>query len=307
MALYKYVSIERLDILQSGYIRFTQPLAFNDPFEFFPYYKSIAPREAVEEIINKYGYNDQNLEQMVFDSVQKRLQAFPRVYIPSSLVKDTVNKWISANQHMVPEMVFNFFEMKDEFREYCIDLIKDTFNNIYGILCLSEDPNNILMWSHYANNHNGFVIQFNDHHPFFSKCNSKNHLSSKIQKVRYSKIRPQITIYNPELSKEENMEVWAKNIFWVKNIDWLYEHEWRMVKVIRSWDGITKEATPPIYLYPLPINCIEAVIIGVRTDKNRIDKIFNLLQSDPKYSNIRVKKAFIDEKEYKLNIREFSP
>jgi hypothetical protein len=34
--LYKYLAPERLDILEHGRIRFTQPEAFNDPFEFLP-------------------------------------------------------------------------------------------------------------------------------------------------------------------------------------------------------------------------------------------------------------------------------
>ncbi|MFM2343742.1 MAG: hypothetical protein RLZZ210_350 [Pseudomonadota bacterium] len=30
----------------------------------------------------------------------------------------------------------------------------------YGVLCLSEEPLDILMWSHYAQNHKGFVVEF---------------------------------------------------------------------------------------------------------------------------------------------------
>lgn len=34
-----------------------------------------------------------------------------------------------------------------------------TLKNV-GVLCLSKDSKNILMWSHYAQNHTGFVIEF---------------------------------------------------------------------------------------------------------------------------------------------------
>ena len=34
--VYKYVAPERLDILEKGLIRFTQPAALNDPFESTP-------------------------------------------------------------------------------------------------------------------------------------------------------------------------------------------------------------------------------------------------------------------------------
>ena len=38
MVFYKYVSAERIDILQNRLIRFTQPNAMNDPFEARPYF-----------------------------------------------------------------------------------------------------------------------------------------------------------------------------------------------------------------------------------------------------------------------------
>ena len=43
MSIYKYIPPERIDILQNNHIRFTQPSAFNDPFEAFPYFKALAP------------------------------------------------------------------------------------------------------------------------------------------------------------------------------------------------------------------------------------------------------------------------
>ena len=36
MVLYKYLTPARLDVLEGRRIRFTQPAAFNDPFEFRP-------------------------------------------------------------------------------------------------------------------------------------------------------------------------------------------------------------------------------------------------------------------------------
>ncbi len=58
MALYKYVTIERFDILKYGHIRFTPPAAFNDPFELFPYIESIAPEKDIEEYILKHEWDE---------------------------------------------------------------------------------------------------------------------------------------------------------------------------------------------------------------------------------------------------------
>jgi hypothetical protein len=53
MAIYKYVTVERIDIFKNGHIRFTQPSAFNDPFETFPYFSAIAPEDAVDDFLKK--------------------------------------------------------------------------------------------------------------------------------------------------------------------------------------------------------------------------------------------------------------
>src|SRR5260221_12186075 len=39
--------------------------------------------------------------------------------------------------------------------------------NRLGIACLTERPDDHLMWVHYAKNHTGFVLGFNPREPFF--------------------------------------------------------------------------------------------------------------------------------------------
>src|SRR5271154_115746 len=45
-----------------------------------------------------------------------------------------------------------------------IRLITDS---TFGILSLSKTPDNVLMWSHYAKSHCGFVIEFDSTHEYF--------------------------------------------------------------------------------------------------------------------------------------------
>jgi hypothetical protein len=56
------------------------------------------------------------------------------------------------------------------FKEYCakpelqsarfLKLLRARMLAQIGILCLCKDHRNILMWSHYANEHRGFVVAF---------------------------------------------------------------------------------------------------------------------------------------------------
>ena len=77
---------------------------------------------------------------------------------------------------------------------------------------------------------------------------------------------------------------------------------WRMIQTFRDWKGVVKDAEPPIYLYPIPIDCIKGIIVGCRTEVENLQLLKDLLKSDVKFSHIVLKKAVIDEEQYKLNV-----
>lgn len=82
-----------------------------------------------------------------------------------------------------------------------------------GILCLTEDPLNILMWSHYAANHTGICIGFDtEHSPFNCAVN-----------VSYSTERPKAEFNS---APEELID----RVLLRKSQHWQYEKEWRIIK-----------------------------------------------------------------------------
>jgi hypothetical protein len=52
MKIYKYLSPERMDVLSRCRIRYTQPGAFNDPFEVKPYVTTISNVDAAESMVD---------------------------------------------------------------------------------------------------------------------------------------------------------------------------------------------------------------------------------------------------------------
>lgn len=48
--LFKYLEPDRIDVLDSNLIRFTQPADFNDPFEFKPVISTLASKEEMDEV-----------------------------------------------------------------------------------------------------------------------------------------------------------------------------------------------------------------------------------------------------------------
>lgn len=49
MPLYKYVTAERIDVLQNGLIRFSQPSALNDPWDMRPHVERVFTDNDLEE------------------------------------------------------------------------------------------------------------------------------------------------------------------------------------------------------------------------------------------------------------------
>src|SRR4051794_4581312 len=120
MKLYKYVSPERIDILTNNTIRFTQPLAWNDPFELRPFYNNHTAKEPFVQIAK-------------FTNILRHLQQTGKV-----LVED-IDEFEKERKRITKEDVYSFIN-----------------DNIVG-LSLTEDKENLLMWSHYAKQHEGFV------------------------------------------------------------------------------------------------------------------------------------------------------
>ena len=52
MMIYKYLNSDRIDVLRNSRIRFTQPAALNDPFEFYPCWEKVQ-KAIVERVFDK--------------------------------------------------------------------------------------------------------------------------------------------------------------------------------------------------------------------------------------------------------------
>lgn len=85
----------------------------------------------------------------------------------------------------------------------------------FGVSCLSTDPCNILMWSHYANHHRGIAFQFNQ----------ARHIQSfrSLQEVEYSNVYPELDYFDRKNIKQ------YERLLRRKHCGWAYENEWRFL------------------------------------------------------------------------------
>lgn len=142
------------------------------------------------------------------------------------------------------------FEDDYELHE-AIGIIQSGYEDL-GIISLSENYSNTVMWSHYAREHTGIVVQFevSEHESFFV-----NEFGSDIfgdvyilpEKVRYNRELPQMSIIDElsekDLNKIKNNEEFLYKkfneiILLNKSIDWSYEQELRIIVNLKDADSI---------------------------------------------------------------------
>ena len=101
--------------------------------------------------------------------------------------------------------------------------IFQTMSSMIGILSLTEDPKNIVMWGNYANSSQGFVVEFDEKHTWFNQKRSEDDDFRHLRQVTY--LRNPYPQYFSELS--------AHDVCYSKLEDWSYEKEWRILQDLR--------------------------------------------------------------------------
>lgn len=133
------------------------------------------------------------------------------------------------------ELNFEIEKLKDALVK-AIDDLKYTINELIGVTCFSERPDNILMWSHYANKHTGFCVEYD-----FNRLKS---VDAKLMlfPVIYTKKRPILPIGAFDFSDLNNVKVKEKDLplpdlietMLIKSDIWQYEEEWRIVLLLKN-------------------------------------------------------------------------
>ena len=165
--------------------------------------------------------------------------------------------------------------------EYWLDLLK-----VVGVTCFNDNPLNILMWSHYAGYHTGFMIEF--------KFPKKPNITS----VFLNNYPPMPVIYQdrfPIIDGSEKDDVILK-AFLQKSECWAYEKEWRIFSNDIQDD---KER-----IVKIPFEFFSSVIKGAKFDKSQANLVDEAIQIFNKFSSspITLYEASLLEDQYKLTV-----
>jgi hypothetical protein len=186
-------------------------------------------------------------------------------------------------------MVGQAIEQIDAFFPTLKKSLFDMLGNSLGILSLSEVPINLLMWAHYAANHTGFVIEFDDKHPWFWAKLAETDEFRHLRKVSYLDKPP-----SPYLTEWKGHDVFCSKLKM-----WEYEQEWR---IIRPLQEAAKRIGDEIYLFEVPPESIRSVITGIKTPSESATELWKLLNSEPKLTHVRKLRAQLSIRDNTIEI-----
>lgn len=264
-------------MLENLKIRFTQAIALNDPFEVFPaiinkdkdwYMLQFLAR--IEAEADKIGFRSAVKKKQYIRSRKKDFPNFYRCY--------TDEKWL----------------IEQAFSIVMLDA------NVQGYLSLSRTNKNILMWSHYAQNHEGFVIGFDASHSYFDLG---------MTEIKYSDQRPYL---NPLQGRQD------ASLFYTKSTDWAYEQEIRksmiFVEPISLENGNsflpypdelpahTDEVYQKIRLFDYPKDAISSIIFGWKSTDELKQSVIQTLEKHG-LSSLKIMQAIPHPRKYEMMIK----
>ncbi|MBS1728495.1 MAG: DUF2971 domain-containing protein [Armatimonadetes bacterium] len=175
------------------------------------------------------------------------------------------------------------------------------FGKFVGVLSLSRNPCDELMWSHYADNHAGVVIGFDSTHNFFQPGNGISR--DGLKNVAYQAKRPNVPLqplgpaYDATLL--DNREL-TDSLFFTKSPIWSHESEVRVLGLI---DDVPTTSLPGVVKFPSDM--VLEIIIGARTKADDIDKIYSI--AEVSYPRAKVLVAVLDAQNYGMRIEPALP
>lgn len=182
-----------------------------------------------------------------------------------------------------------------------LDLPK-ILSKYFVILSLSKIRDNLLMWSHYAGSHRGFVIGFDSSSQFFAPGNGK--AKDGLKSVRYSNKRYVVPKSSFESLDDPNLREANDGVFFTKGTYWNYEREVRILAHPNSADAVLPGPNGhDIYLFNFPVESVKEVIFGFQISEPDQRRIFEVVRF--KYPLATIGKAFPHQSEFSVNVKMF--
>jgi hypothetical protein len=273
--LFKYCSFARaIDILRSQRIRLTQPSDFNDPFEMHPEFQLMSQEDIAElpPALDEQGNVKQGMRQLTPEAMNRMMAAvYPYLARMAPIHQQHPGATFSIDNNAVG---------------------RDYYDQNFGILSLTEAPDNLLMWSHYGDSHKGVVLGFDETHSFFQGAEIVAGLS-RLNRVEYSQKRPVLSA-----TTRNNPKVFLR-----KSTEWTYEREWRLIRPLSEAAGtLPRENLIPVLLFEVPHDAVKMVITGSQMIQKEYQELCNCCATTPTLAHTRIHHILLSKEHYELEV-----
>ena len=268
--LYKYLHPSRIGVFRDLLIRFTQASSLNDTLELHAPTKGVAERERLEGIVREKLAP--SLWSQTSDKSRKTLErvspGLPDL-AGEVFLQNYTNKAVEQIEQRYDQNSRKVFDITDK---------------NFGILSLTEVPNDIRMWGHYADGGRGFLIEFDPNHPWFHGKREERDSFRHIRQIEYVSSRPAKFL----------LDVTEVDFLYTKWDAWRDEREWRIIRCFNDAKMIGDKRDPygnDVILFAIPPDAIRSVILGFSAEPALEAEIRGILANDPRLNHIKVKRA----------------
>lgn len=291
--MFKYSPINSYALrnLQKNQIFFNNPLNFNDPFDTFHPARigelsnekfvdlyctnsrhKFDKRDLLGILNNRiskqdfYTFCDKHIDYIIDFNKENENQIFKS---KNDFLKQ-LNNVDATKANFVEEIGVFFsaikFRIQTNIQETLNNIRKESLSKI-GVCCFSKNNSNLIMWSHYADSHQGFCLEFDSNFEPFSK-NFEVTYKSEIPDINAD------LLFNEEVEPE-----FLQKLLSFKSIDWKHEEEIRVIH---------KESNKS---YNYPTRSLKAIYFGIRANQSDIEIICSIIKSqNPTVKFYRMKK-----------------
>lgn len=278
--LYKYFSPDRVAVVTSGLVRYSPMGAFNDPFEGQPEVTSLTTKAGALNSLDE-------LLPLEARTAYDALTPEARAALPYAVFEKLVVEHMHANK---PKLLAALHGMTPFVQAF----MTRKFDELLGAFCLSEVPDSLLMWSHYAASHTGFVLAFDAKHAHFHEEKSADDEFRHLRRVIYREARPSAVLTDFE----------GIDVFLVKSGHWAYEREWRIFRALSEASVVYPGAPFSTHLFRFPPSALQAVVLGARSSVETASTIAAAIRENAELSHVKLKRAKLDRSDFLLRISD---
>lgn len=266
--IYKYCTTDGFDILLKARLKVSRIEDFNDPFELV------------------FGVNEGN----ALDNIKKEYEDN----------KNIINYWqfllddqkIEYDKNSIEDIIEKVTQFQIKDLKKSILLLRENWNAKMGIVCLSESPDIIQMWSHYADNHRGIVIAFDE-----------TQIVKDPRELVKVHCRDEMVLLPVPATPEklgqyaEYYEKYIDDVLRSKESKWVYEKE------VRLYANLNEKDEDGYYYFNILQSFITEIYLGLRSPETT-EIIAKSIKQRKEYHHLKIYKMDRHESDFKLVPRE---